>query len=67
MARRERLRPTALTVHITFEPSRGTPDCVAQAYECVVPMPRRPVSESPPARRPKGERGMQPGGRRKAS
>jgi hypothetical protein len=67
MARRERLRPTALTVHSTFEPSRGTPACVARAYECVVPMPRRPVAESPPAHRPTGEGGTQPGGRRKAS
>src|SRR2546428_3048453 len=67
MARRERLRPTALTVHITFEPSRGTPDCVARADECVGPMPRRPVAESPPTRRPQDEGGLQPGGRRKVS
>ena len=67
MAHREQLRPTALTVYITFEPSRGTPDSVAQAYECVVSLTRRTVSESPPASWPKGEGGMQPEGRRKAS
>jgi hypothetical protein len=48
MARREPRQPTALKVHVTFEPSRGTPDCVAHAYECVVPMPHRLVAGSPP-------------------
>ena len=48
MARREPRQPTALKVHVTFEPSRGTPDGVAHAYECVVPMPHRPVAGSPP-------------------
>ena len=52
MAHREPLRPTALKVQVMFEPSRGTPDCVAQAYEYVVPLPHRPVAGSPPARRP---------------
>jgi len=67
MASRARRRPTALTVHSTFEPSRGPPDCVARAYEWVVPMPRRPILESPPAQQPMGAGATQPGGRRKAS
>ena len=67
MARRESLRPTVLKVRVTFEPHRGTPDCVARAYECVVPMPRRPILESPPAQPPTGAGATQPGGRRKAS
>ena len=50
MARREPRHPTALKVHVTFEPHRGTPDCVAHAYECVVPMPRRRIAGSPPPR-----------------
>lgn len=47
MARREPRPPTALKVHVTFEPHRGTPDCVAHAYECVVPMRHRPVAGNP--------------------
>jgi hypothetical protein len=47
MARREPRHPTGLKVHVTFEPNRGTPDCVAHAYECVVPMPHRTVAGSP--------------------
>ena len=47
MARREPRHPTGLKVHVTFEPHRGTPDCVAHAYECVVPLHHRLVAGSP--------------------
>ena len=43
VARRVRTRSTTLEVHITFEPSRVGPACVAQAYEQVVPVTRRPL------------------------
>jgi hypothetical protein len=47
MAHRALRHPTALKVHVTFEPNRGTPDGVAHASACVVPMPHRPVAGSP--------------------
>ena len=67
MARREPLRPTALKVHVMFEPNRGTPDCMAQAYAYVVPLPRRAVSGSPPARLPGGQGRTQHGREERAS
>jgi hypothetical protein len=67
MTRREPLRPTVLTIRVTFEPNRGTPDCVAQAYERIVPWPRRPIINMPPATSPEAVGPMQPVGRRKAS
>ena len=50
VARRVRTSSTPLEVRITFEPSRGGPACVAQAYERVVPITRRPAPRagSPP-------------------
>jgi hypothetical protein len=66
MARREPRQPTALKVHVTVEPSRGTPDCVAQAYEYVVPLSHRPIAGSPSAR-PSGEEEKQPRRERKVS
>jgi hypothetical protein len=66
MARRESIRPTALKVRVTFEPHRGTPDCVAHAYERIVPCPRRTVARNvPAAQREAGH--TQPVGRRNAS
>jgi hypothetical protein len=47
MARREPRHPMGLKVHVMFELHRGTPDCVAHAYECVVPRPRPPIAGSP--------------------
>jgi hypothetical protein len=67
MARREPRDPTALQVHSTFEPHRGTPDSVAHAYECVVPMPHRTVAGSPPSRRSEEEEHTQPIRERKIS
>jgi len=49
MVRRESTRSTALQVRGTFEPHRGTPDCVAHAYERIVPVPRRTVAHNAPA------------------
>ena len=49
MARRESIRPTVLKVRVTFEPHRGTADCVAHAYERIVPRPRRTVARNAPA------------------
>ena len=50
VARRVRTRSTPLEVRITCEPSRVGPACVAQAYERVVPITRRPAPRagSPP-------------------
>ena len=41
MARRGRTGSTTMEVRSTFEPSWGSPTCVAQAYERVVPITRR--------------------------
>jgi hypothetical protein len=41
VARRVHRSSKTLEVHITFEPSRVSPACVAQAYEQVVPRIRR--------------------------
>lgn len=49
MVRRESTRSTALQVRVTFEPHRGTPDCVAHAYERIVPVSRRTVAHNVPA------------------
>ena len=42
VARREHTGSITLAVRITFEPTWGSPTCVAQAYERVVPITRRP-------------------------
>ena len=41
VARRGRTGSTTMEVRSTFEPSWGSPACVAQAYERVVPITRR--------------------------
>jgi hypothetical protein len=57
VARRGRTGSTTMEVRITFEPSWGSPACVAQAYERVVPITRR---LAPQARAlPPGERAPQ--------
>jgi len=66
MARRESLRPTVLKVRVTFEPHRGTADCVAHAYERVVPGPRRTVARNAPAAQLEAGH-TQPVGKRNAS
>lgn len=45
VARRTHTGSPTLEVRITFEPSRVSPACVTQAYERVVPITRRPVSQ----------------------
>ncbi len=50
MARRAHRPSSTLEVRITFEPSRVSPACVAQAYEGVVPMTRRPTAPALSAR-----------------
>lgn len=67
MARREPRQLTALKVHVTFEPSRGTPACVAHAYECVVPMLHRTIAGSPPPHVSEEEGGTQQRQERKVS
>jgi hypothetical protein len=49
MARREPRQHTALKVRVTFEPHHGTPECVAHAYERIVPGPCRTVARNAPA------------------
>jgi hypothetical protein len=67
VARRDRTGSITLEVRITFEPSRVSPACVAQAYARVVPITRRPA---PRVRSPQQAEGAQPtphvGGRQHA-
>jgi hypothetical protein len=68
MARRELRQPTALQVRVTFEPHRGTPDCVAHAYEHLVPWPRRTVArQASTAQREAGHTQQTQVGRRNVS
>jgi hypothetical protein len=67
MARRERTHNIVLEIRVTFEPSRVSSACIAQAYEQVVPIPRRPTSPSVPGRQAAHGRQVQRGGRRPAS
>jgi hypothetical protein len=48
VARRGHGRSLILAVRRTFEPSRVSPACVAQAYERVVPITRRPAPQARP-------------------
>ena len=59
VARRGRTGNSTLEVRITFEPSRVSPVCVAQAYERVVPITRRPTPQTLPPRQDEGARQMQ--------
>ena len=67
VARRARTRSTTLEVRITFEPSRVSPACVAQAYERVVPITRRTTPQTLPPRQDEGARQTQHVGRRQPS
>jgi hypothetical protein len=67
MARRERTHRMVLEIRVTFEPSRVSSACVAQAYEQVVPITRRTTSLSVPIRQEAHGRQMQRVGRRPAS
>jgi retron-type reverse transcriptase len=67
MARRERPHSLMLEIRITFEPSRVSSACVAQADEQVVPSTRRTTSPSVPLRQEARGRQMPRVGRRPAS
>jgi hypothetical protein len=67
VARREHTRSTTLEVRITFEPSRVSPACVAQAYERVVPITRRTTPQALPPRPDAHAQQTQPVGRRQSS
>jgi hypothetical protein len=67
MARRERTHTMVLEIRITFEPSRVSSACIAQAYEQVVPTPRRTTAPSVPIRQEAHGRQLQRVGRRPAS
>jgi hypothetical protein len=67
MARRERTHNMVLEICVTFEPSRVSSACVAQAYEEVVPIPRRTISPSVLIRQETHGRQLQRVGRRPAS
>jgi hypothetical protein len=67
VARRAHRGSTTLEVRITFEPSRVSPACVAQAYEQVVPMIRRTTPQGLPTRQADGAPQTQRVGRRSVS
>jgi hypothetical protein len=64
VARREPPPSTTLEVRVTFEPSRLSPACVAQAYEQVVPLTQRIASRASHRELAGGENTLQPVGRR---
>ena len=43
VAKPDRTKPRTLTVRRIFEPSRVAPACLVDAYERVVPVPRRMI------------------------
>ena len=45
VTRRERKQPRPLKVRVTFAPNRLSPEWMAQAYEQVVPIARRPTTK----------------------
>jgi hypothetical protein len=50
-----RRKATELEVRIAFEASRVAPQCLADAYERLIPIPRRPTrptAVNPPSRDP---------------
>jgi hypothetical protein len=67
MARRERTHTRVVEIRVTFEPSRVSSACIAQAYEQVVPIPRCTTSPSVPSRQEAHGRQLQRVGRRPAS
>lgn len=67
MADRERKPTWTLKVRVTYEPSRLSPEWVAQAYAQVVPIARRPTPPVPATEQAEPQRHTQPVGRRSAS
>jgi hypothetical protein len=67
VAHRERhSKPRTLKVRVGFEPSRLSPDWVAQAYERLVPMTRRVIPLTSPPRQLGDARARPQEGRRQA-
>ena len=64
VARRGRTGSITLEVRRTFEPSWMSPACVAQAYERVVPIPRRPALQARASQPAEAAPQTQPVGRR---
>jgi hypothetical protein len=67
MARRERTHKMVVEIRVTFEPSRVSSASIAQAYEQVVPIPRRTTLPSVPSRQEAHDRQLPRAGRRPAS
>ena len=67
VARRGHIGSITLAVRITFEPSWGSPTCVAQAYERVVPITRRPAPQARASQPAEDAPQTQPVGRRQRS
>jgi hypothetical protein len=67
VTRRDPPPSTTLAVRVTFEPSRLSPVCVAQAYEQVVPLTQRTAFRASHRELTGGEQTLQPVGRRAAS
>ncbi len=67
VARRVRTGSITLEVRLTFEPSWVSPACVAQAYERVVPITRRPAPQARASQPAEGAPQTQPVGRRQRS
>jgi hypothetical protein len=67
VARRDPPPSTTLAVRVTFEPSRLSPACVAQAYEQLVPLTQRTTSRASHRELAGCENTVQPVGRRAAS
>jgi len=67
VARRGHTGSITLAVRITFEPTWGSPTCVAQAYERVVPITRRPAPQARASQPAEDAPQTQPVGRRQRS
>jgi hypothetical protein len=67
MARRERTHNLVVEIRVTFEPSRVSSAWIEQAYEQVVPIPRRTTSPSVSSGQEAHGRQWQRVGRRPAS
>jgi hypothetical protein len=67
MARRDLNTSKTLAISVVFEASRLSPACVAQAYEHVVPLTPRTAARASHRELARGEKTMQPVGRRAAS
>jgi hypothetical protein len=64
VARRQHQASRTLEVRRTFEPSRVSAACVAQAYERVVPITRRPAPQARAVRQREDAQPTQPVGGR---